>query len=171
MERPMSQLLLRQYRKKVEKLARQWNDIDSSQKRKRQEPGQWSFTEMLVHLELVQQECLNSMQERLDSGIKKPSGWKYTQRFIRLRLAMWSHRKFKAPEVVKPPADEALLRNWEPSSWLKSLDALEQFYRQLPSSYKNILLFKHPLAGPMKARHGLIFLIDHLEHHRRGMLR
>lgn len=163
--------LLKIYRRKVEYLVGQWNALEASQRQVRPAPGKWSLTETLVHLEMVQEACLMSMRERLESGIKRPSSLKHRWRFFKLRLAMWSHLKFKAPGMVQPPTDEAALKQWEPNAWLRSLDAIELFYKDLPSDYRQILLFKHPVAGPMKARHGLIFLIDHLEHHRRGMLR
>jgi hypothetical protein len=144
-----------------------WNNADAAKRYKRPELGAWSLTETVLHLELVQNECMRSMQDRLASGIKKPGSLTFWWRFIRLRMAMRSMRKFKAPTVVIPPADEMVIRKWNPDQWLQSLQELETFYQNLPRDYKNILLFKHPLAGPMHARHALIFLLDHLGHHER----
>lgn len=87
-------------------------------------------------------------------------------RYILLKLALGSNKKFKAPKVVGNltndlPFDE-ISRQWN-TSFLE----LENIIKNFPSKHKDKLVFKHPVVGWLSLDQTIGFMKDHLNHHQK----
>lgn len=129
--------------------------------------NEWSLQQVLLHIVQIQVggvTVLGKQIEKLDA--LHDSKWKNTYRYILLKLALYSNKKFKAPKVVSNVNNDTsldeIIRQWN-----TSFGEIEAMVSNFPKKYKDKLIFKHPVVGWLNLNQTLGFMIDHLNHHQK----
>jgi len=129
--------------------------------------GKWSISQTLAHLVLVEKLTTGYVQHKLEQQQQLPSSalsaW---FRYLLLKLALLSGKKFKAPAPVAAVPDRASLPALR-QEWDQVRYQLEDLLTELPDRMTDKYLFKHPYAGPLSVVQTLSFLQDHFDHHLR----
>lgn len=116
--------------------------LDSAQLSKRPAENEWSVSEVLHHLYLVEQRVLAELQNNLS---KPPVSPGFLKNLIPMRIISWRIIRVKAPKVVNPietinPAES--LNGWE-----LSREQLKELCRQSGSSRLKNTVLRHPFLG------------------------
>jgi hypothetical protein len=160
----------RRYKKLVTHLLNQYSQLRVDQQLFKVEEHSWSIAHVYQHLLQVEQMCHKTISARVEGGVYHNSEIRNTWRYFLLTSALKSPRNFKVPKSA-PLAIHALevdestiVRDWN------TVNAeFENFIAQFPEHLKSKLLYKHPIAGPLKASHAIGFLSAHLKHHLRQL--
>jgi hypothetical protein len=128
----------------------------------------WSLRELFEHYYQVEFLSHQAMQERIDTGVIKRSEFKHKKRYWQLAWALRLPKKYPVPSAVrkaeKPYFEADFITQWE-----NQHQAFEQFLTEIDGGLRGMLIFKHPIAGPMNADQTLGFLYHHLSHHNRQL--
>lgn len=130
-------------------------------------PEEWSLQEVLLHILQIQVggvTVLSKQIQQLDQlQTKKLKNW---YRYILLKLALGSNKKFKAPKIVSQLSNDVqldeIIRQWNTSHI-----ELESLVKNFPSAHKDKLVFKHPIVGWLTLNQTIGFMFDHLKHHQK----
>jgi uncharacterized damage-inducible protein DinB len=124
---------------------------------------QWSISDLVHHLMLVEQFAMTQFQQTQHQKIKKT--WIDRIKFLMSKIALDTGQKITVPVVdVDPLNIPAEL----PDVQQKWTDVRIEFKARLDSLSDEDLTycyFSHPYAGNFTCQDGLIFLIKHWTHH------
>jgi hypothetical protein len=148
-------------------LLKSFRSFSQDQFNKAPAPGRWSAAEILSHLIAAERLSLAYMQKKVQ-GIESASisgPWEE----IKMAALKVSQRlpglKFKAPKhVVENTARYRDLVSIE-SEWVKVRADLRALLEKIPQEKLNRLIYKHPVAGYLNARHAVAFFHEHIRHH------
>jgi uncharacterized damage-inducible protein DinB len=129
--------------------------------------GKWSINQIILHLIQVEKFTTGYVQNKLQKNTPlKSSAFSNKLKFILLKLALKSTKKFVAPApVANVPNTETLLNLRK--QWDNTRFSLEDLLNDLPAHSLNKYYFKHPSVGPLTIPQTLGFLQDHFNHHLR----
>jgi hypothetical protein len=126
-------------------------------------PGAWSLAQLIQHLVLVEESSLEFLQKKPP----RPAASRTLRH--RMRWAVFSvvapyPLRVKAPvAVVLPSADtpvEALVARWEDAR-----RRLAEHLEGIPEEHLRLVVFKHPVGGPLPILETMEFFRLHLTHH------
>ncbi|QCR25004.1 DinB family protein [Pontibacter sp. SGAir0037] len=127
--------------------------------------AKWSINQVLSHLLQVEQFTVSYIQRKIQKEEElEASLFSNTVKTALVKLALLSPFKFKAPAVVATVPDKANFSSLR-HQWNETRYKLEDLLTDLPDTFQNKYLFKHPIAGPMTVQQTLSFLHDHFHHH------
>jgi uncharacterized damage-inducible protein DinB len=133
-------------------------------------PTQWSMLEVLEHLVGAEEAVLQYLKHKQYTPLRSRGYLPGILRSLMLSLALRSPLKFKAPPVLQnlttnKTAPKILLQRWD------SLRAeFKTYLEKVPSSVTYKPLFRHPRAGVLTLPQTIVFMAEHLRHHRRQVL-
>lgn len=130
----------------------------------------WSLRDLFEHLYQVEYLSQQAMAERIDSGVLKPSEFKHRKRYWRLTWALMLPKKYPVPKAVKDASKPTFGLHFI-SQWEEQHTQFEAFLECIDRQFLHMLIFRHPIAGPLNADQTLGFLYYHLKHHRYQMKR
>lgn len=135
--------------------------------KKKPDDSHWSLLQIMEHLAGAEAAGLAYLQRKAYDVPHNRSFLPAGIRAMILKLALLSPLKFKAPPVLatfptNTTQPEALFNQWK-----QTRKALAAYLEGIPAEKKQALLFKHPVAGPLTPHQMLVFMADHLQHHRR----
>lgn len=126
-------------------------------------PGSWSLAALIQHLVLVDEGTLRFLTLKAP----RPANGRtfvHRLRWMALKLAAPGPTRVRAPNAAIIPAEdvpvETLVARWEAAR-----AALESHLERITESQLDLLVFKHPIAGPLPIIETLEFLELHLIHH------
>ncbi len=126
-------------------------------------PRSWSLAALIQHLVLVDEGTLRFLTLKAP----RPANGRtlvHRLRWMALKLAGAGPIRVKAPNAAIIPAEdvpvETLVARWEAAR-----AALESHLEGITESQLDLLVFKHPIAGPLPIIETLEFLELHLIHH------
>ncbi len=126
-------------------------------------PGSWSLAALIQHLVLVEEGTL----EFLTLKAPRPANGRtlvHRLRWVAVRLLGPRPIRVKAPNAaIIPVTDvpvEKLVARWEAAR-----AALESYLARITEPQLDLLVFKHPIGGPLPILDTLQFLEMHLIHH------
>ncbi len=158
----------RRYKKLVVQLLNQYSQLRVDQQLFKVDENSWSIAHVYQHLLQVEQMCHKTISARVESGVYHNSEIRNTWRYFLLTAALKSPRNFKVPKSA-PPAihvlevdESTIVRDWN-----SIYTEFETFLSNFPAKLENKLVYKHPIAGPLKISHAIGFLSAHLKHHLR----
>lgn len=123
---------------------------------------EWSVNDVFRHFMLIEQMLVEQVKARLTSGKVKRAGFKNYRNAYLLFGALWIPKRYKAPIAVSRPNE---LIDFELEEWKKVRLNLLVLLSDFPMEQINGLVFKHPLAGPLRIGDAMRFLRFHLRHH------
>lgn len=127
--------------------------------------NEWSLQQVLLHLLQVQQGSLEMLKKEIaDVESKSRQGFKSWYRFIMLKLALKSNKKFKAPKILSKVSNDVPI-NKIVFQWNDTQKNLLAFIEKYSPTIKNKLIFNHPVIGWITLRQTTDFLLHHLKHH------
>lgn len=136
------------------------------------ENGKWSIAEILMHIITSERLAVLYMRKKsLGVDTLKDSGLIEPLKVLVLQVSQRLPLKYKVPTSIgektpiAPPKDE-LLKIWEDER-----AKLKQFLSGIEDKHVRKLIFKHPIAGMLNAVQGVIFLREHLVHHKPQIVR
>ncbi len=140
---------------------------------RRPAPDRWSPLMIMHHLMISETKSLAYLQKKLSFNpkLKRAS---VGDRLRSLGLTVFLHLpfKFKAPGVVSGSAlPERSTLSETAKQWRKLRRELRSFLSELPETYWNKSIYRHPRAGRMSLEGMLGFFIDHFERHRKQIER
>jgi hypothetical protein len=130
-------------------------------------PGKWSVAQILTHLVTSEKLTVGYMKKKVQAADQlKNSGLSESLRLWVLILSQRVPLKYKAPKVIlantpEAPSLEELIRQWDDVR-----TQLAEFLGSIDSKDVRKVIFKHPLAGRFDARQALIFMREHIRHHK-----
>ncbi len=129
--------------------------------------GKWSINQIIHHLIQVEKLTTGYIQNKLQKDTPlKSSAIPNKLKFILLKLALKSNKKFKAPSVVAEVSNSEQLADLR-KQWDTIRFSLEDLLNDIPAQLIDKYYFKHPSAGPLTIVQTLSFLQDHFDHHLR----
>jgi hypothetical protein len=126
----------------------------------------WSALQILEHIVFVEVISLGYMKKKTSDGWENLTrvGDAHIAASITMNLRLLSNDKYKAPDVLPAPVGDKsfqeLLGMWEGIRADFSV-----FMKGLGVEYRDRLIFKHPISGPMTPAQTLEFLNYHIGHH------
>jgi hypothetical protein len=160
----------KRYKLLVTQLLNQYTKLNAEQRVFKTDEHSWSAAHVYQHLIQVEQMCHKTIAARITGGVYHTSKFKHTWRYFLLTSALKLPRNFKVPKTAPLPihaleVDEStIVRDWNAVN-----EDFENFVNHFPARLKNKLLYKHPIAGPLKASQAIGFLNVHLKHHLRQL--
>lgn len=167
------------------KLQRQFNRLESTREKiiqllapvdegsfHRSENGKWSIAEILMHVITSERLALLYMRKKsLGVDALKNSGIIQPVKVLLLQMSQRLPLKYKVPPPIKEktpvaPSKVELIKMWE-----EERAKLKQFLAGIEEKNVNKMIFKHPIAGMLNAAQGVIFLREHLLHHKPQIVR
>ena len=160
------------YKKLVDKLLDEFDNYNAEQRNFKISENSWSIAHVYQHLIQVENFCEKAISSRIAGGVYNTSRIKHLWRYFLLTSALKIPRKFKVPNSAPPAihaydADESVIA----LDWKNVSSRFEAFISEIPSNLENKLVYKHPIAGPLKVAHALGFLSAHLKHHLKQLKR
>ena len=135
--------------------------------KKKPDNSHWSLLQIMEHLAGAEAAGLQYLQ-RKDYAVLQNRGFLPAGiRAIILKLALLSPLKFKAPPVLATFPTNTSEPEELYTRWQQTRKGLASYLEGIPAEKKQALLFKHPVAGPLTPHQMLVFMADHLQHHRR----
>lgn len=135
--------------------------------KKKPDTERWSLLQVLEHLAGAEAAGLQYLQRNQYAVLHNrgflPSGI----RALLLKFALRSPLRFKAPPVLAIFPTNTTQPAALHAQWQQTRKELAAYLEGIPSGKKKALLFMHPVAGPLTPHQMLVFMTDHLNHHRR----
>lgn len=129
--------------------------------------NEWSLQQVLLHIIQIQNVAVTVLDKQMQKiNELQNAGLKNWYRYILLRLALRSSKKFKAPKVVANMPNDVDLSSVR-EQWGQSLEQLSYLVENFPSSEKNKLIFRHPIIGWITIGQTTGFMLEHLKHHQK----
>lgn len=127
----------------------------------------WNMVQTLQHLNTAFSVSLTYLQYKLSQN----SRFEYNPvaayfRSALLDFSLNTNIRFKAPPQLAVPQQNVTLDAVQ-QEWKKLKTELTAVLNQLTEDQLRTNVFKHPVAGRMKAQHMLSFFLAHLKHHER----
>lgn len=131
-------------------------------------PAVWSIAEIMEHLVIAEQGCINRVWAAADGLRRGHRVWTgepiHRGRSIEEVVALtWAPRQ-EAPEIARPRRGGPL------SYWIVALTCNQSLLEALPATLEGLDLIEiitpHPVSGPLDARQWLAFVRFHLDRHR-----
>lgn len=132
-------------------------------------PNAWSVAQIVNHLYLSEQLSLAYLRKKLSFPDTVPpyrmTSW---SGIALIKLTFWSSWRVKAPATIDMWKQQPLLDADEVASkWKELRQELISFLDTHAPQFHSHLVFRHPFAGRLTMRQMLIFMTDHLVHHRK----
>lgn len=129
----------------------------------------WSVAQIASHLYLSEQLSLAYLRKKLSFPDTVPpyrvTSW---TGIALIKLTFWSSWRVKAPATIDMWKHQPILDAAELSSkWNDLRHEIITFLDLHASQFRSHLVFRHPFAGRLTMRQMLIFMTDHLVHHRK----
>ena len=131
------------------------------------EGNEWSLQQVLLHMAQIQdfvgvvlKKQLTKQDELRNTKLKN---W---YRYIMLKLALASSKKFKAPKIVSIIENDISLGQIK-ENWNQSYTNFVQFMKSFPKDLENKLIYKHPVIGWININQTLGFMLSHMKHHQK----
>lgn len=142
-------------------------ELPADELKKKPAAERWSLLQIMEHLAGAEAAGLQYLQRKEYAVLQNRGFLPAGIRAMVLKLALLSPLKFKAPPVhatfpTNTTQPEALHTQWQ-----QTRKGLAAYLEGIPTGKKDALLFKHPVAGPLTPHQMLVFMADHLQHHRR----
>lgn len=129
--------------------------------------GRWSAAEVLSHIVAAEQLSVTYMKKKIE-GIPQASRsgpWETVKMGVLIASQRLPGLKFKAPQrVVENTAVLTTLPEIE-KAWMNIRTDLRALLERIPADRINRMIYKHPAAGYLNARHALVFFREHVIHH------
>jgi len=132
-------------------------------------PGAWSVAQVLLHLAMAEARSMDYLEKKLSVGGHAPLGADALLRLALLRAAMFLPLRYKAPGIVATVPECSFKEACH--EWDRVRQRMAALYATLPSELVAHGLYKHPAAGKLDVLQGLVFMADHVRHHREQVLR
>jgi uncharacterized damage-inducible protein DinB len=128
--------------------------------------GAWSVTQVLNHMKRVEFYTHAYIQKKIKAPDLKKAGIGSKLRLYGLRAYMKSPFTFNAPKAVNTESLHAqdTISNIQ-SSWVVQRNKLGKFLNSLTEEQKQLLVYKHPVAGRLSFSEMLSFIETHNHHH------
>jgi hypothetical protein len=150
------------YLKESEILWRWYNDLSEDSRGFKSHDGEWSVNDVFRHFMLIEDMLIEQVEGRLASGKVKRAEWKHRRNAILLLAALWIPKRYEAPKAVSKAIE---LEKFLMEDWINLRKRLITLLEEFPSEHENGLVFKHPLAGPIRMKDAMRFLRFHMRHH------
>lgn len=159
---------------RLEKLRKQYATTiahaSPDQQQYKAEPSGWNMLQVLHHLILAEKLSMEYMIGKQYGNARKGSNIAAFFRSTTLRFLLQSPIRFKAPRVLKAPADNPdpglLLEEWE-----QVRQGMHDYLVHFPKEKISMLIYRHPRAGWLTIHQTLQFFEDHLVHHQHQLRR
>lgn len=142
-------------------------ELPADELRKKPDAGRWSLLQIMEHLAGSEAVGLQYLQRKEYALLQNRGMLPAGIRAIILKLALLSPLKFKAPPVLATFPTNTTQPEELFTQWQQTRTGLSAYLNGIPAGKKDALLFKHPVAGPLTPHQMLVFMADHLHHHRR----
>jgi hypothetical protein len=162
MNKKFTQLNASGYIKDSESLWRWYNDLTEDSRGFKSHDGEWSVNDVFRHFMMIEEMLIDQVKGRLASGKVKGAEWKHRRNAILLLAALWIPKRYKAPAAVSRAIE---LERFVFDDWMNVRKRLLTLLEDFPSEHENGLVFKHPLAGPIRMKDAMRFLRFHMRHH------
>jgi uncharacterized damage-inducible protein DinB len=131
-------------------------------------PGKWSVNQVIAHIISGERLSLRYVEKKIlainevgDAGIRE---------HIKMLILIASQRlpliKFKAPRIVveqtQDNEDFSVLR----SEWDRTRADWVTLLGRIPEGSENKMIYKHVVAGRLSLKHALLFMREHIIHHK-----
>ena len=132
--------------------------------------GEWSVSQVINHLIDAENSTMGYISKKLQGGINlKDSGVKSQLNSTALKLALKSNKRFKAPSILREPANKPKEKSLK--TWNKTREMLAELFMSIEPVLLKKEIFKHPVAGYLNAEQTLHFINDHMGHHEKQIIR
>jgi len=133
--------------------------------------GKWSVLQHIHHVILAENAIVAYMRK------KKPHLTNQDKTGISAKLKLQSVKvalnvgyKAKAPSITADLPETSVLEA-EEKFWEAGRADLKSLLDEMPESTMELGIFKHPVAGRLNGYQALDFMLFHLEHHRKAMVK
>lgn len=157
-----NQLNATEYIKDSELLWRWYHGLSDDSRKFKSHVGEWSVNDVFRHFMMIEEMLIQQVMGRLASGKLKRAGWKHRRNAMLLFLALWIPKRYKAPVAVSEAIE---LEKFLIDDWINVRNRLVTLLEEFPLEHLNGLVFKHPLAGPIRLSDAIRFLHFHMRHH------
>jgi uncharacterized damage-inducible protein DinB len=131
------------------------------------DPNSWNLLQVLRHLVTAEGQSLIYIKRKINHAEDLPRvGLRATVRAFLLKIALALPIKFKAPKVAQVdeeyPNFEQLIDEWG--------SVRNEFNELLINTAEESFtktVYKHPRAGYLSLKQAIVFMEDHIEHHRK----
>jgi|AntRauTorckE5430_2_1112549.scaffolds.fasta_scaffold01753_3 uncharacterized damage-inducible protein DinB len=130
--------------------------------------GGWSVLQVLHHLIIAEYASLGYVKRKISFDPKlENAGFRAAWRLFLVNFYFWLPIKIKAPKGVDRSAlpDTSDLSTTV-AQWRTQRKELRQYLQELPDTWFNKELYKHPAAGKMSLRQMLQFFGSHVKRHK-----
>lgn len=130
-------------------------------------PGKWSISQILTHIVTAEKLSLGYMKKKIQSVDQlNNSGISETLRLWLLIVSQRVPLKYKAPKVMIESTPDALSFDELVKEWDHVRNDLAAFLEGIEEKNVRKVIYKHPYAGRFDAHQALIFLHEHIIHHK-----
>lgn len=127
----------------------------------------WSIAQILMHIIVSERIAVLYMRKKsLGIDTLKNSGMMEQLKILILKASQRLPLKFKVPTSIKEKTPEAPTRVEVLKLWNDERLKLKMFLESIEDKNIRKLIFKHPIAGMLNASQGVVFLREHLTHHK-----
>ena len=153
--------------KELDELFTKLKNFDNSALNQKPADGGWSVIQVLHHLILAEGGSARYIKKKLSFNPKLgKAGFMAAWRLLVVNVSFMLPIKYKAPKGV---GDESLPGSAElettRATWQAQREELRQLLSELPDTYFDKELYKHPLAGKMSLNQMLKFFRVHIRRH------
>ncbi len=127
--------------------------------------GKWSIGQICYHLYISESGTLQYIQKRIKEGkVSKTTGFNNFFNNTLLAVALKMPLKYKAPKSVSEVPQSVDIKDLL-HAWDEQNHSFRETIRNMPKSYADKEIFKHPVAGKFNIDQTVNFIIEHFEHH------
>jgi hypothetical protein len=143
--------------------------LTAEQRAFKAEPDAWSPLMVAHHVLLAEQRSVGAML-RLQGKPSARRSFRDRVGYAAVWLVLTTGLRARLRDQPAPPDAGVSLDEIE-SGWQEVRERLRGFLADLPEAGLTQAGMKHPVAGPLNVREGLLFLVRHLRHHLRQIER
>jgi uncharacterized damage-inducible protein DinB len=139
----------------------------SSEELKQAPAGKWSIDQVLAHIIAAEKLSIAYIQKKI-LGIKEAgdTGLWEEIKLVMLQISQRLPLKFKAPKTVVEHTPVYSSLNELVADWDKTRDGLRTLLENFEDSQVKRKIYRHFFAGRLNIQHALVFLREHMAHHR-----
>lgn len=131
------------------------------------EGKEWSLQQVLLHMAQIQDIVESVVRKQLSKQDElRNSKLKNWYRYILLKLALASNKKYKAPKVAANVENNLSLEQIR-NNWNQSYGRIDELMKNFPKKLEDKLIFKHPVIGWININQTLGFMLAHMKHHQK----
>ena len=148
-----------------------WVDQRVERYRTKPDPECWSYCQVMNHVMNSEEGSLSYVKKKLgDPSTLTRAGLRNSIRSVMLSIALRSPFRFRAPAVLPPPSNDL---EWDEqrARWEEIRVEWRGILEKYPAELLGAEIFRHPVAGRITIGQTLVFMQEHLDHHRRQLRR